>query len=98
MSSVNKIVKIPPISETVEMSPVNGNVDLTLQRQRIIQKSKAAYKEQQKGGTTSILINPKNTFSAQTFYKIKSASAHQMPKGYKLVPGNKFQGIISQSN
>lgn len=33
MSSVNKIVKIPPISETVEMSPVNGNVDLTLQRQ-----------------------------------------------------------------
>ena len=36
MSSVNKIVKIPSISETVEMSPVNGNVDLTLQRQRII--------------------------------------------------------------
>ena len=36
MSSVNKIVKMPPISETVEIFPVNDIVDITLQRQRII--------------------------------------------------------------
>lgn len=31
MSSVTKIVKMPPTSETVEMSPVNNIVDITLQ-------------------------------------------------------------------
>ena len=54
MSSVNKMVKMPPTSETAEMSPVNNIVDITLQ-DRIIQKSRSAYKEQQKGDTSSIL-------------------------------------------